>query len=65
MSGSQAEAAAEPGRPRTPVQVAADIVLFFAAPFITLAYCALFPFIAVMMLTRRGDKYWRRWPTAD
>ena len=65
MSETQAAATDEPGRHRTPGQIAADIVLFFAAPFITLAYLALFPFIAVMMLTRRGDKYWRRWPTAN
>jgi hypothetical protein len=33
-------------------QVASDIVLFFAAPFVTLAYVPLFPFIGAAMLMR-------------
>lgn len=33
-----------------------DIVLFFAAPFVTIAYLALFPFIGVTMVLRaRGQ----------
>ena len=38
------------GSRRTPAQVAKDIVLFFAAPFVTLAYLVLFPFIAIKLL---------------
>lgn len=29
-----------------------DIALFFAAPFVTIAYIALFPFIGLTMLVR-------------
>ena len=41
---------------RTFVQVAKDIFLFFAAPFITLAYIALMPSIALAMLARMGGQ---------
>jgi hypothetical protein len=40
------------GPHRTPAQVAKDIGLFFAAPFVTLAYVSLFPFIAMAMLAQ-------------
>lgn len=41
---------------RTFAQVAKDILLFFAAPFITLAYIALMPSIALAMLARMGGQ---------
>jgi hypothetical protein len=41
---------------RTSAQVAKDILLFFAAPFITLAYMALMPSIALAMLARIGGQ---------
>jgi hypothetical protein len=48
---------AETGSPRSVAQVVRDIVLFFAGPFITIAYLALFPFIAVSMLRKaRRDR---------
>jgi CheY-like chemotaxis protein len=40
----------QPVAPRTASQVLQDIVLFFAGPFITLAYLPLFPFIGLAML---------------
>jgi hypothetical protein len=39
-------------RHRTWAQIAKDIGLFFAAPFVTLAYVSLFPFIAMAMLVQ-------------
>jgi hypothetical protein len=54
-----ATAEQNPGEPeprRTVAQVLKDIALFFAAPFVTIAYLALFPFIGVMLLMRD----WRR-----
>jgi hypothetical protein len=42
--------------PRTAGQVAKDVVLFFAAPFISIAYVALFPFIGLMLLVRTGGQ---------
>jgi hypothetical protein len=42
--------------PRTLAQVAKDIGLFAAAPFVTLAYISLFPFIAMALVARA----WRR-----
>jgi hypothetical protein len=50
---------------RTAGQVVKDIALFFAAPFITIAYLVLFPFIGVAMLTRKGERAWHRWKRAD
>jgi hypothetical protein len=44
------------GQPRTTLQVLKDIGLFFAAPFITMAYMPLFPFIGLSLLR----KEWRR-----
>lgn len=41
-------------------EVVEDILLFFAAPFITLACLATFPFIGALMLTRRGEKLWHQ-----
>jgi hypothetical protein len=40
------------GPHRTPAQIAKDIGLFAAAPFVTLAYVSLFPFIAMAMLVQ-------------
>lgn len=48
---------AQPGQHRTIAQIVKDIALFFAAPFITLAYLALFPFIGLMTLRQT----WRDW----
>jgi hypothetical protein len=42
----------EPGPRRTAGQVLKDIVLFFAAPFVTLVYLALFPFIGMKLLAQ-------------
>jgi len=47
-------AAADPRR--TAAQIAKDIGLFAAAPFVTLVCVSLFPFIAMVMLA----KAWRR-----
>lgn len=44
-------AEAKPDR-RSVGQVLKDAVLFLAAPFISLAYMALFPFIGIAMLMR-------------
>ena len=43
------------GTHRTVAQVAKDIGLFAAAPFVTLAYVSLFPFIGMVLLA----KAWR------
>jgi hypothetical protein len=40
------------GSRRTAAQVLKDIGLFFAAPWVTLAYLALFPFIAMKLLAQ-------------
>ncbi|HUB16666.1 MAG TPA: hypothetical protein VMB34_32330 [Acetobacteraceae bacterium] len=63
MNQSRARATVdeERPRPRAPAQVAKDVLLLFAAPFITLAYLPLFPFIGLMMMTRRGERMWHRW----
>jgi hypothetical protein len=45
-------AAGADGPPRTMAQVAKDIGLFAAAPFVTLACISLFPFIAMAMVAR-------------
>ena len=42
--------------PRSPAQVFKDIALFLGAPFITIAYLALFPFIGLRMLIRTGSQ---------
>jgi hypothetical protein len=42
----------EPRPHRTTAQVVKDIVLFVAAPFVTMAYLFLFPFIGVAMFAR-------------
>ncbi len=41
---------------RTAAQVAKDIALFIAAPFVTLIYVSLFPLIGMAMLVQA----WRR-----
>jgi hypothetical protein len=38
------------GRRRTKARIAKDIGLFLAAPFVTLAYVSLFPFIGMALL---------------
>jgi hypothetical protein len=42
----------EAGSHRSFAQVLKDIGLFFAAPFVTMAYVALFPFIGLATLRR-------------
>jgi hypothetical protein len=55
--GAFAQATTEADDPRRSIsQVAKDIGLFFAAPFVTLAYVTLFPFIGMAMLAQA----WRR-----
>lgn len=59
---SSRTAAAEDTPPRrTAGQVVKDILLFVAAPFITLAYLVLFPFIGMTMLFRKDGRVWREW----
>ena len=41
---------------RTAARIAKDIGLFAAAPFVTLGYVSLFPFIGMVLLARE----WRR-----
>ena len=57
-SNSSTAATATPSehRGRTFAQIVKDIALFFAAPFITLAYMALMPSIALAMLARMGGR---------
>jgi hypothetical protein len=43
--------AAKPAR-RSVAEFAKDVVLFLAAPFISLVYMAMFPFIGLVMLVR-------------
>jgi hypothetical protein len=43
-------AVTEPRSPRTPGQVVKDIGLFLAGPFVTLAYLACCPFVAMKLL---------------
>jgi len=40
--------------------VTRNVVLFFAAPFIALAYIGLFPFIGMALLARTAAEAWRR-----
>jgi hypothetical protein len=56
-AGPSADAKAQaatggPGGHRSKARIAKDIGLFFAAPFVTLAYLSLFPFIAIAMLVQ-------------
>jgi len=56
--GSASSAASQPapggaaGSRRTAGQVVRDIVLFFVAPYVTMAYLAMFPFVAMKMLAQ-------------
>ena len=51
------EAVGATGKGRSVGVFLKDIALFFAAPFVTIAYLALFPFIGATMLVRtRGQK---------
>jgi len=47
-------------RSRTVQEFLKDVGLFFAAPFITLAYLVLFPFIGAMLLLHSGRPARRR-----
>jgi hypothetical protein len=51
-AGPNETATGAAGPHRTVAQVAKDIGLFAAAPFVTLACISLFPFIAVALLVR-------------
>jgi hypothetical protein len=44
-------AQAKPAR-RSIGEFVKDVVLFLAAPFISLVYCAMFPFIGLVMLMK-------------
>ena len=50
-AGDQAAIGAA-GRHRTMARIAKDIGLFVAAPFVTLGYVSLFPFIGMAMLAQ-------------
>jgi CheY-like chemotaxis protein len=54
-----AEADAAAGEVRSVGQFAKNIALFFAAPFIALAYIALFPLLGMVMLARIAGQAWR------
>jgi hypothetical protein len=51
--------------PRSPAQIIKDIALFFAAPFITIAYLALFPLIGMRMLIQTNSQARHRRNDAD
>ena len=55
-----AAAADEAGEARSVGQFLKNIALFFAAPFMALAYIALFPIIGLVMLARTGGQAWRK-----
>jgi len=57
---------AESAKPagRSAGRILKDVALFLAAPFIGLAYIALFPFIGLAMLAWMGAKAWRHQHTA-
>jgi CheY-like chemotaxis protein len=64
---SQAEAAAsqmqedgDVARERSVTEFFKDVGMFLAAPFIGLAYVALFPLIGLVMLAWNGGRAWRR-----
>jgi hypothetical protein len=44
--------AGEPGAHRTPARIAKDIGLFFVAPYVTLAYLAMFPYLGMKLLAQ-------------
>jgi hypothetical protein len=54
IPASQVAQSDQTGQGRTVQQFLKDVGLFFAAPFITLAWLALFPFIGLMLLVRNG-----------
>jgi len=54
-----AEADAAAGEVRSVGQFVKNIALFFAAPFIALAYIALFPLLGMVMLARIAGQAWR------
>jgi CheY-like chemotaxis protein len=54
-----AEADAAAGEARSVGQFVKSIALFFAAPFIALAYIALFPLLGMVMLARIAGQAWR------
>lgn len=57
-------AAGAPER-RSPAEIFKDIALFFAAPFITIVYLVLFPFIGIRMLIQTGSQARHHHPDAD
>jgi len=63
MAVPQPEAEAA-GERRSFGGVLKNLALFFAAPFVALAYIALFPIIGFVMLARIGGQAWRQRKTA-
>lgn len=49
----------EAGAPRGAGEIARNLAMFFAAPFIALGYVMLFPFIGAVMLARTAAHAWR------
>ncbi|MDE2112077.1 MAG: response regulator [Alphaproteobacteria bacterium] len=62
---SQPEADIEEARKRSITVFLKDVVMFLAAPFIGLAYIALFPFIGLAMLIWTGGQALRRRAASD
>src|SRR5271165_4791958 len=56
----QAAMEGKPSKLRGVAGFVKNIVLFFAAPFVALAYIALFPIIGLAMLARIGGQAWRQ-----
>ena len=56
---TEATAGEEAGEARSVGQFVKNIALFFAAPFIALAYIALFPLLGMVMLARIAGQAWR------
>jgi CheY-like chemotaxis protein len=54
MMGRKAKAEAEAATEQKPESVARNVALFFAAPFIGLAYIVAFPFVGTYMIARYG-----------
>jgi len=54
MMGRKAKAEAEAATGQKPESVARNVALFFAAPFIGLAYIVAFPFVGTYMIARYG-----------
>ena len=60
LAATQPAAEGEASEGRSVGQFAKNLVLFFAAPFVALAYIALFPIIGLGMLAWTGRQAWRQ-----